>query len=229
MARRAKRAERPLPPPLPPAERTVGQLVGEAIRAYGAQFWKALALGFPVVAANALVWKGPSGDLRLGLLPVTALLISLSYVAAVALVMGAPLRGKHAIVAYVVAVLVFLPVPLLVVFYILPGLAWLALFGLAVPAALVEGLGVRAAFLRGIRLARADYVHVLGGLATLALVVILSQFTLYFVLREYAENTRLLAAALAALVVSPLVFLGSALLYVDQDARLRLREERRKE
>ena len=79
------------------------------------------------------------------------------------------------------------------------------------------------------RLARADYVHVLGGLATLALVVIISQFTLYFILREYAENTRLIAAALAALVVSPLVFLGSALLYVDQEARLRLREERRQE
>ena len=229
MARGEKRAERPLPPPLPPAERTVGQLVGEAIRAYGTQFWRALALGVPVVAANALVWKGPSGDQRLALLPITALLVSLSFVAAVALVMRTPLRRRHTIVAYVVAVLVFLPVPLLAAFYILPGLAWLALFGLAVPAALVEGLGVRAAFLRGMRLARADYVHVLGGLATLALVVIISQFTLYFILREYTENTRLFAAALAALVVSPLVFLGSALLYVDQEARLRLREERRKE
>ena len=51
MARRARaeRTERPLPPPLPPAQRTVGQLVGEAIRAYAAQFWRALALGVPVV------------------------------------------------------------------------------------------------------------------------------------------------------------------------------------
>jgi hypothetical protein len=214
---------------LPPAERTVGQLVGEAIRAYGAQFWRALALGIPVVVANALVWKGASADQRVAVLPLTALLVSLSYVGAVALVLDAPLRSKRAAVAYLVAVLVFLPVPLLVALYILPGLAWLAFFGLAVPAALVEGLGVRAAFARGIRLARADYIHVLGGLATLALVVIISQFTLFFVLREYAENTRLAAAALAALVVSPLVFLGSALLYVDQEARLRLREERRKE
>ena len=229
MARRGKQAERPLPPPLPPARRTVGQLVGEAIRAYGARFWPALALGVPVVVANALVWKSPSGTQRLALLPVTALLVSLSYVAAVALVLGTPLRRKHTILAYLVAVLVFLPVPLLVAIYILPGLAWLALFGLAVPAALVEDLGVRAALARGFRLARADYIHVLGGIATLALVVIISQYTLYFVLREYAENTRLAAAALAALVVSPLVFLGSALLYVDQDARLRLREDRREE
>jgi hypothetical protein len=229
MARGAKRPQRPLPPPLPPAERTVGQLVGEAIRAYGAQFWKALALGIPVVGANALVWKGSSGDQQIAVLPFTALLVSLSYIGAVALVLDAPLRPRRVAVAYVVAVLVFLPVPLLVAFYILPGLAWLAFFGLAVPAALVEGLGVRAAFARGIRLARVDYIHVLGGLATLALVVIISQFTLFFVLREYAENTRLAAAALAALVVSPLVFLGSALLYVDQEARLRLREAERKE
>ena len=32
-----------LPAPLPPAERTVGQLVAETIRAYGDNFWRALA------------------------------------------------------------------------------------------------------------------------------------------------------------------------------------------
>ena len=111
----------------------------------------------------------------------------------------------------------------------LPGLAWLALLGLSVPAALVERLGVRAALVRGYRLARADFIHVLGGLATLALVVVISQFSLYFVLREFAENTRLAAAALASLVVSPLVFLGSAILYVDQEARLDSRGDRPKE
>ena len=122
-----------------------------------------------------------------------------------------------------------MPVPLLVAIFILPGLVWLSLFGLAIPAILVEGLPVRAAFRRGLALARVDFVHVLGGLATLALVVIISQFSLYFVLREYADNTRMIAAALASLVVSPVVFLGSALLYVDQEARLRSREERREE
>jgi thiol:disulfide interchange protein len=39
----------------------------------------------------------------------------------------------------------------------------------------------------------------------------------------------MIAAALASLVVSPLVFLGSALLYVDQEARLRSRGDRQKE
>jgi hypothetical protein len=151
-------------------------------------------------------------------------------VCAVALVTGSSLRSRNALNAYFVAVLVFLPFPFLTAVYVLPGVVWLAFVGLAVPAALVEGLGLRAALVRGYRLARADFVHVLGGLATLALVVFLSQFSLYFVLREYAENTRIAAAALASLVVSPLVFLGAAVLYGDQDARVRSRgEARRKE
>lgn len=229
MARGGKRVERPLPPPLPPAERTVGQLVGEAIRLYGASFWKGLALGVPVVAVNALAWTAGLGAGRLALIPLSAVLLSLSYVAASAIVTGAPLRSRSAVVAYAIAVLVFLPFPLLVSVFVLPGLAWLSLFGLAVPATMAERLGLRAGLVRGYQLARADFVHVLGGLATLALIVIISQFSLYFVLREFAENTRIAAAALAALVVSPLVFLGSAILYVDQDARLRSRGQRPKE
>jgi hypothetical protein len=226
---RQKREERPLPPPLPPAQRTVGQLVGEAIRAYGARFWTGLALGVPVVLANALVWQRSSDNLRLAVLPLTAVLISISYVMAVGLVSGVPVATRRGGLAYLVAVVIFLPVPILVAIFILPGLVWLSLFGLAIPAILVEGLGVRAALRRGLALARVDFVHVLGGLATLALVVIISQFSLYFVLREYADNTRMIAAALASLVISPVVFLGSALLYVDQEARLRSREERREE
>ena len=229
MARGQKRTERPLPPPLPPAERTVGQLVGEAIRLYGANFWKALALGVPVVVVNALAWSNSSDTGRLGLVLAAALLVSLSYVGAVALVTGAPLRSRSALLAYAIGVLVFLPFPVLVTIFVLPGLAWLALLGLAVPATLVERLGARAALVRGYRLARADFIHVLGGLATLALVVVISQFSLYFVLREFAENTRLAAAALASLVVSPLVFLGSAILYVDQKARLDSLGDRPKE
>lgn len=239
MARgREPRRTRPLPPPLPPAERTVGQLVGEAMRAYGRNFWKSLALGVPVAVVNALAWAfaepghtaptfSQASQLTIPL--AGALLVTLSYVAGCALVTGAPLRSRNALVAYVVGVLVFLPFPVLATFYVLPGLAWLGLFGLAVPAALVEGLGVRAAFARGLRLARADFVHVLGGLATLALVVFLTQAVLFFVLREYAENTRIAAATLASLVVSPLLFLGTALLYGDQDARIGSTDDRGKE
>lgn len=212
-----------MPAALPPEIRTVGQLVGESIRLYGAHFWKALALGVPVVLVNAVAWT-TSGETRLLVAPLSALLMPISFVAASALATGVTLRGRSALAAYVTGVLVFLPFPFLVTVFVLPGLVWLALFGLAVPAALVDGLRLRPAFARGLRLARVDFVHVLGSLATLALVVFLTQAVLFFVLREYAENTQRAAAILASLVVSPLLFLGGALLYVDQDARLRSRK-----
>jgi hypothetical protein len=154
--------------------------------------------------------------------------MSLSYVGACAIVFERPFRSRAALVAYGIGVLVFIPFPFLATVFVLPGLVWLAFVGLAVPAAFVERLGVRAALGRGIQLARADFIHVLGGLATLALVVFLTQAALYLVLREFAENTRLAASILASVVVSPLVFIGAALLYVDQEARLRS-PERRKE
>jgi hypothetical protein len=143
------------------------------------------------------------------------------------LVTKASLRTRRAFGVYLVAVLVFLPFPFLVTLFVLPGLIWLALFGLAVPAMLAERLSVRAAIRRGLALGRVDLVHAVGGLATLGLIVFLVQGGLYFVLREFADNTQRVAAALASLVVSPLVFLGAALLYVDQDARLRSRERRK--
>jgi predicted membrane protein len=227
-ARRARAAERE-PRPLPPERRTVGQLVGETIRTYERRFWKALGLGLPVAAVNLLVWSAPEGAARYAIAPAAALLVTLAYVGACSLVTGAPLRSRSGLVAYATGLLVFVPFLFLVQLYILPGLAYLALVGLAVPAALVERLGVRTALARGVRLAQADYVHVLGSLATLALVVLLTQAGLFFLLREYAENTRQVAAVLASLVVSPVVLLGAALLYVDQEARLRSRGERGKE
>jgi hypothetical protein len=220
---------RELPPPLPPEERTVGQLVGEAMRAYGRRFWAALAIGIPVAAVNALVWVVPDGPERLVVAAASGVLVSLSYVGACAIVLERPLRRRESLVAYLVGVLVFLPFPFLAAVFVLPGLVWLAFVGLAVPAAFVEGLRPVAALRRGIELARVDFIHVLGGLATLALVVFLTQAALFFVLREFAENTRTVAAILASIVVSPLVFIGAALLYVDQEARLRSRSERRKE
>ncbi|MFO7571013.1 MAG: hypothetical protein R6W48_00230 [Gaiellaceae bacterium] len=225
MARRNREPERELPPPLPPETRTVGQLVGETIRCYERNFLKGLAVGVPVAVVNVLIWW-LSDSTRYVALVAAALLVTLAYVGACAVALDVPLRSRSALVAYLTGVLVFVPFPFLVAIYILPGLAYLALVGLAVPAALVEQLGVWAAIKRGVQLARADYVHVLGGLATLALVVLLTQAGLFFLLREYAENTHRAAATIASLVVSPVVLLGAAILYVDQEARLRSRGEK---
>ena len=136
---------------------------------------------------------------------------------------GVPLRSPQALTAYVAGVLVFLPVPFLALVLILPALVWLALVGLVVPVALIEALPIRRSFSRALELARADYVHVLGGLATLAILTIVCQGVVAFSLREFSDQTERLAAVLAAIVLAPLLFLGAAILYEDQEARWRAR------
>jgi hypothetical protein len=211
---------KPLPPSLPPAQRTVGQLVAEAVRLYGRRVWWSLAIGLPPAVLSVAV-AGVS--LRQGVvLFVTAgsVLLTASYIGAVAIAYELSLDRRRVALAFVVGVLVFLPFAILVRLYVLPGLAWLALFGLAVPAALVEGVGLRGSLARGLRLGRADYVHALGGLCTLAILVVASQLLTAVALQNFAENTTRVAAFLAGVVVSPVLFLGAALLYEDQAARL---------
>ena len=94
MARVAS-TRRELPPPLPPESRTVGQLVGEAIRIYGRNVWKALAIGLPVALVNALVWAAPDSN-PIFVAVVGALLATLSYVVACSIVTGQPLRSRGA-------------------------------------------------------------------------------------------------------------------------------------
>src|SRR5438270_9765454 len=218
-AQRGRRSRRELPPPLPPETRTVGQLVAEAVRFYGSRFWPSLALGIPPAILTVAV--APLNRIEALLLVVTAgaLLVTASYVAACALVAGR--RPGSLPLAYAAGVLVFAPVPVLATAFILPGLAWLALFGFAVPAVLLEERGFRAAFRRGIELARADYVHALGSLATLVIVVFLCQGVLFFLLRGTGEAALAVSGFLASLVIPPVLFLGSALLYYDQAARVR--------
>ena len=211
---------RDVPPPLPPAERTVGQLVAESLRLYGRRFWPSLALGVPPAILNLLA-RVLDDTLLLVVVPIAGgLLLSLSYVGAVALASEQPVAVARAIAG---GVLVFLPFPFFTAFFILPGLVWLAAFGLVVPVLALERIGFWLAFLRAYKLARADFVHTLGSLATLAILVFLTQSMLFFLLRGTGEQTLDIASFVAALVVSPLLFLGSALLYFDQAAREDLR------
>jgi hypothetical protein len=203
-----------LPPPLPPEERTVVQLLAETIRAYGAQFWRVLPLGLPFAVATQ-IGLGHSGDFQTVVLLALAPAIALAFVIACRMIVG----GRATATSFIAATIIFLPVPILVRLYVLPALAWLALFGLAVPAAMVERLGFRDALARGRRLAVADYVHALGSLCTLGIVVELSELTLIALLRTQGENGARAAHLLADLVLTPLLYLGGALLYVDQAAR----------
>lgn len=219
----------PLPPPLPPLTRTVGQLVGESINAYRRRPWSALGIGVIAASVNLLATELDTGWRLAFVVVVGALAFTAAYVLACLVVHDLPLEPALITSPFLLGVLIFLPFPLLASLYVLPGLAWLALVGLAVPAALVERLGVREAFSRGLALGRADYVHALGGLATVTILVGLTQWVMFFLLREYADNTQRVAAALTYLVASPLVFLGAALLYTDQAARVgTTRDERRR-
>jgi hypothetical protein len=142
-------------------------------------------------------------------------------VGAVALAADRPIRVVPALVA---GTIVFVPFPFLVTIFILPGLVWLAAFGLVVPVVALEGRSLLDGFRRALALARADFVHALGSLATLALVVFLTQSTLFFVLRGFGDQALDAASFIASMVVSPLLFLGSALLYFDQAARQDVRD-----
>jgi hypothetical protein len=119
-----------------------------------------------------------------------------------------------------VGAIVFVPAAFLVRLFVLPAVAWLALVGLVVPVLVLERRGVRDALRRAIELARIDYVHAVASLATLAILFALVRLTLALLLRDLGEAGERAALGLADLVVSPLLFLGSALLYVDQAARV---------
>jgi hypothetical protein len=269
-AERARRAAEPLPAPLPPETRTVGQLVAESIRFYRHRFFQSLPLGLSAAvitqlaitfgdrhhpravgatvfgsgdqadvvfrpfnnadelahANRALVGGGSEAILSTAVLG--GLLLTVSYIGATLLVTGTPYDARRALRAWTVGILAFVPTPFLATLFYLPAIAWLAFVGLSVPAAVVEGTGVWSSFRRGIALAKADYVHALGGLATLVVTYVLTRFALFFTLQSAGESTQRVASFLADLVLSPMLFIGAVLLYGDQVARLGLRRPRRR-
>jgi hypothetical protein len=220
----ASRGKKSLPPPAPPKERTAGQLVGEALRLYGRRLWAALLLGVPpTLAGLVLAARVDSGTSRAGLLiPVLAVgapAVSVSFVGASVVAAGRRPPARFLFAAFVVGVLVLLPVPFLGTLFVLPALAWFALFGLCVPAAVIEELEPRQALARAFQLGRADYVHALGSLAAAAIVVIVSAGVLQYLLVQFGETAAGVAAFIGVLLLSPLLLLAAAILYFDQAAR----------
>jgi len=205
---------RELPPPLPPEERTVGQLVAETIRAYGHHFWLALPLGLPLAIADQLSVR-QTGPVQMLVFWATLPLFVGAFLWACRILLDA----VPTVTATAVAALIWLPFPALRYLYVLPALAWLAFIGLAVPAPMVERLRFRDALVRGRRLGTADYIHALGSLAALVIVVGIAANTLSALLHTQGDNGQRVAVFLSDLVLSPLLFLGGALLYVDQRAR----------
>ena len=216
----SKPASKPLPPPLPPETRTVGQLVAETLKLYGDHLWTSLALGVSVTVINQ-VTAGHDTRFQVLVLAAGAPLMAASFAGASAIVGGVRPSAADAARAIVVGAIVFVPAAFLTLFYVLPAVAWLALVGLVVPVLVLERPGVGAALRRAVELARADYIHAVASLATLVVLFALVKLTLALLLRDLGDSGERAALGLADLVVSPLLFLGGALLYVDQAARVR--------
>lgn len=212
-----------LPAPLPPGERTMGQVVAETIRAYGSDFWRLLPLGIPLAVADQLsVRHSPLAQIAV-YLALTPLFVA-AYLWAIARIQ----RVRPTRTAVIAAVLIYLPFPALRAVFVLPAIAWFAVIGLAVPAAAAERLGLRDALARGRRLGTADYVHSLGSMAALVIVVGVSADVLSALLHTQGDNGQRVAVFMSDLVLSPLLFIGGVLLYTDQAARIGSRRSDRR-
>ena len=208
-----------LPAPLPPETRTVGQVVAEAIRLYGRRLWPSLPLGLPLAIADTLAIATTTVE-KILILVVATPAFTLAFAWASAIAADVRPRRSTWLRAFVLGTLAFLPAALFFPWFAILSVAWLALVGLVVPVVMIEDAPFRRAWSRAIELCRADYVHAIGSLATLVIVFVLSRIALAFLLREQADNTIRVAVFVADLFVSPLLFLGGALLYFDQAARV---------
>jgi hypothetical protein len=208
-----------LPPPLPPETRTVGQLVAETLRLYGDNLWTSLPLGISLTVISQIT-AGRETLVQALVLAAGAPLMAASFTGGSAIVGGVRPSARDAARAIAVGSIVFVPAAFLTLLFILPAVAWLAFVGLVVPVLVLERPGIRAAFRRAIQLGRVDYVHALGSLATLAILYELVRLMLALLLRDLGDAGERGAIGLADLVMSPLLFLGGALLYVDQAARV---------
>jgi hypothetical protein len=209
---RKTRKQRPLPPPLPPEQRTIGQLVAETIRLYERRFPWSLALGIGPAAVVAGLYEVGFRPALAFVVAAWVIVCSASLVGACLLAMDEKPPRELVTRGFAVGLIVALPATVLT-------LIGLAVVGLSVPAAMVERLPVGRALRRGVALAAVDLVHALGSMATLVLVAFLTQILLFVLLNSASDQATVISGFLANLVVSPLLFLGTAVLYDDQSAR----------
>ncbi|HET6682715.1 MAG TPA: hypothetical protein VFG75_03390 [Gaiella sp.] len=228
MARSASRERRPLPPPLPPVSRTVGQVVAQGIELYQRNFYRALLLGLPIAVVDQLVTGLSIPEKSLALV-VASPFFSLAYAGACAIRQTEKPPRRVWALAVALGVLTFLPAALLFPWFAILSVLWLGLAGHAVPIVMAERLGPVEALRRTLVLGRADYIHAAGSFATLAILFAITRYALGLLLASQADAAVRVAIFLADLVMSPLLFLGASIVYVDLVARVGLsREERRR-
>jgi hypothetical protein len=214
--------DRPLP---------LGELLSETIRIYTQRPWAAIGLG--LVEGGAYLLAALTPDL-LDVL-VIALAFTAIYAAASRFVSGDTFAeswaqaGLRAPVLLVLTLVVAVPavIALTYLFLLVVGALWVALMGFSVPVAMLErDPEVKNSFdriayslLRSIRLARAEYLHALGVIAALIIIYLLLGIALGGALVGFADNGRVIAAALVQVVLAPFFFIGLSVLYFEQRAR----------
>lgn len=197
----------------------MGQLVAETLRFYGSRFWRVLPLGLAIAVADQVSFDlSISG--RIAVLCGAAPFFSVAYAAAAQLVAGEPRSARTWLTASALGTVAFVPAAFLFPWFALAAVAWLAVFGNVVPAAMLERLGPVAAVRRSLEVARADLVHAIGGLATLAILFGLTRLALGFLLRSQADNTVRTSIFLADMVLAPILVVGGVLLFIDLRARV---------
>ncbi|MCC6224441.1 MAG: hypothetical protein IT201_13245 [Thermoleophilia bacterium] len=213
----------------------LGELLAATVRIFGDRAWPLLALG----GVEALVLIGANALPLLPGLGVLAISFAIAFAVAARLVAGDGIRAAWLAAGRALPVLLPLGFVVAVPFYLgfVAGLlmlvlsaGWLGLTAFSVPAAMVETpadpswLGrARHALARTIALARTNFVHAAGVSAALLVVYILFSVLLAGALRGYADNTRLVAQALAQVPLAPFFFVGLSVLYFEQVARDRER------
>ena len=183
------------PQEISPANRTVGQLIADSIHLYGNNFWQGVLIALPATAFTiGASFLDGAASIVFGLV-VGPLALGLSFLWASVVATGGKNEPGRALLAGAIA---FLPLAVsrVTVFtgIYFVALAWFALFALAVPSVLVEDRQLLDALRRGVRLARADFVHAFGAVAALAVVVIVSIFSLSLLLAGFGEQSITISA-----------------------------------
>jgi hypothetical protein len=214
--------DRPLP---------LGELLSEAVRIYTQRPWAALGIG--LVEGGAYLLAALTPDL-LDVLVIAAA-FTVIFAAAARLVSGDSFAeawaqvGLRAPVLLVLTFVVAVPavIALTYLFLFVVAALWIALMSFSVPVAMLERDPdvknsfdrIAHALLRSIRLARVEYLHALGVVAALIVIYLLLGIALGVGLVGFADNGRVIAAALVQIVLAPFFFIGLSVLYFDQRAR----------
>lgn len=134
------------------------------------------------------------------------------------------------VLAFVVAVPFYLGSAWLIL--LLFSVGWLGLTGFAIPAAVLESSRDRSvagrvayALRRTATLARTEYIHAVGVCAALVIVYVLVGVLLAVALSSFADNGQYAAVAISQVVLAPFFFVGLTVLYFDQQARAREKED----